>query len=80
MVREVLCQKYPKTFGQVLMHHVEQFVTYACNYIGKTYLRRHVDVYVYGHRNDIQPNLYQNLTHLCKEIHAYPTLSGELSG
>jgi hypothetical protein len=49
-------------------HQLEQFLTYAVNYMKPSYLKHHVEVYVYGDPKKLHPNLRNNLTNLCKRV------------
>jgi HEAT repeat protein len=50
-------------------YQLEQFLTYALNYIGQAYLKKEVKVYIYGTPERLHPNLRNNLTNLCKLVH-----------
>lgn len=52
-------------------HQVEQFITYAVNFIGQRRLRKHVEVHLYGDLEKLHPNLHNSLTNLCKRVHVY---------
>jgi hypothetical protein len=63
---------------QVVIHtaaydffQVERFLTYAVNYIGQKYLKKCVDVHLYGDPEKLHPNLRNNLTNLCRRIHRH---------
>jgi hypothetical protein len=47
---------------------LEQFLTYVLNTYKTAYFKKYVTVDVYGERQDFHPNLWNNLTHLCKSI------------
>lgn len=49
-------------------HLVEQFLTYAINYLGQDYLKQYVDVHVYGEVENFHQNLWNSLTNLCRHI------------
>jgi hypothetical protein len=49
-------------------HRVEQFLTYAVNYIGQKHLKAHVIVHIYGEPARLHPNLLNTLTNLCKSV------------
>ena len=57
---------------QCSLYLAERFVTYAVNALGERYLRQHVDVQVYGAPEDLQPNLKNALTNLCRRVSYYP--------
>ena len=50
---------------------VERFLTYAVNYIGQKYLKKYVDVHLYGDPEKLHPNLRNSLTNLCRRIHRH---------
>ena len=52
-------------------HQLEQFLTYAVNYLGERHLKKRVDVYIYGNPARIHSNLYNNLEHMYKRIIQY---------
>lgn len=63
---------------QVVIHtttydffQVECFLTYAMNYVGQQYLKKHVDVDLYGDPEKLHPNLRNSLTNLCKCLHVH---------
>ena len=49
-------------------HQVERFLTYAVNYIGQDYLKKNVEVHVYGDPDKLHPNLQNNFLNLCKQV------------
>lgn len=57
---------YAETYD---FHQVERFLTYAVNYIGQEYLKKHVEVHIYGDTEKLEPNLYNNFQNLCKGVH-----------
>ena len=52
-------------------HQVEQFLTYAVSYIGQKYLKRKVEVHLYGDPEKLHLNLRNNLANLCKRVHVH---------
>jgi hypothetical protein len=56
---------YPETSD---LRRLEEFCTYAVNHIGQKYLKRHVDVHIYGDLNRLHPNLQNVFTNLCKGV------------
>jgi hypothetical protein len=52
-------------------YQVERFVTYAINYIGQKYLKKKVEVHIYGNSQSLQPNLWNTLTNLCKCVYVH---------
>jgi hypothetical protein len=52
-------------------HQVERFLTYAINHLGQDYLKKNVDVYIYGDAEKLEPNLYNNFRNLCKGVHLH---------
>jgi len=48
---------------------IEQFLTYAINQIGRTYLKRVVEAHIYGNREKLHPNIRNNLINICKKIY-----------
>lgn len=57
-------------------YQVERFLTYAVNYIGEKNLKKHLEVHIYGDPEKLQPNLRNNLMHLCKRIHVHKESEG----
>ncbi len=57
---------YPETAS---FHQLERFLTYAVNSIGTAYLRKYVDVYIYGASERLHPNIRNSLTTLCKHVY-----------
>lgn len=55
-------------------HLIERFLTYAINYIGQPSLKDHVDVHLYGERDQLHPHLLNNLTNLCKRVYLHEKL------
>lgn len=55
------------------LHQVEQFLTYAVNSLGRSYLKHHVIVTICGAPEKLHPNVYNSLTYLCKRV----VVSGE---
>ncbi len=55
--------------GTYDFYQVERFLTYAVNHIGQTHLKNDVDVYLCGNPEKLHPNLYNNLTNLCKHVY-----------
>jgi hypothetical protein len=55
--------------GTYDFYQVERFLTYAVNHIGQKHLKNGVDVYLYGNPEKLHPNLYNNLTNLCKHVY-----------
>lgn len=49
-------------------HQVEQFLTYAINYIGQDTLKHHVTVHIYGEPDDLHPNLLNSFRNLCQQV------------
>lgn len=49
-------------------HQVERFMTYAVNYIGQEYLKKHVVVHIYGDPDKLHPNLRNSFENLCKRV------------
>lgn len=49
-------------------HCLEQFLTYAVNYVGQQHLKRRVTAHVYGNSGDVHPNLLNSLRNLCKAV------------
>lgn len=49
-------------------HQVEQFLTYAINYIGQDALKTHVTVHIYGEPDELHPNLLNSFKNLCKQV------------
>lgn len=49
-------------------HQVEQFLTYAVNYIGQEYLKKFVIVHIYGDPEQLHPNLRNSFENLCKQV------------
>jgi hypothetical protein len=49
-------------------HLVERFLTYAIDHIGQDYLKKNVDVHIYGDPKKLHQNLRNNFTNLCKNI------------
>jgi HEAT repeat protein len=49
-------------------HQVERFMTYAVNYIGQEYLKKHVVVHIYGDPDKLHPNLRNSFENLCKQV------------
>ena len=56
---------YPETYN---FHLLERFLTYAVNYIGQKYLRKKVEVHIYGDPDKLHQNLHNNFTNLCKDV------------
>ncbi len=50
------------------MHRLEQFLTYVLNTYKTAHFKKYVTVDVYGEQQDFHPNLWNNLTHLCKSV------------
>ncbi len=50
------------------MIKVEQFITYALDYIGEKYLKRKVTAYIRGNEKDLQQNLLNNLKNNFKKV------------
>jgi HEAT repeat protein len=50
------------------LYSVERFLTYAVDYIGQYYLKKTVEVHIYGDLAYIYPHLRNVLTNLCKQI------------
>lgn len=46
------------------MYQVEQFLTYAVNYVGQKRLKNHVTVHIYGDSSLFSVNLLNNFAHL----------------
>lgn len=49
--------------------HIEQFLTYAVNHIGRAYLKRFVEAHIYGNIEKLHPNIRNNLTTFCKKTY-----------
>jgi hypothetical protein len=49
-------------------HLVERFMTYAVNYIGQEYLKKHVVVHIYSDPDKLHPNLRNSFENLCKRV------------
>lgn len=64
---------YPETSNFFLL---EQFLTYAVNYIGQKYLKKHVRVHIYGDLDKLHQNLYNNFTNLCKDVVVHNSFTG----
>jgi hypothetical protein len=47
---------------------VERFITYAVNYLGRKHLKKYLTVHVCGERATLQANVWNTLSHLCKQI------------
>lgn len=47
---------------------VERFLTYAVNVIGQAYLKKCVEVRIYGDAEHLHPNLRQNFEYLCRHV------------
>jgi hypothetical protein len=52
-------------------HQIERFLTYAVNALNQKRLKNQVDVHLYGDPDQLHPNLYNNLTNLCRCVHVY---------
>jgi hypothetical protein len=52
-------------------HSVEQFMTYALNYLGQRYLKETVEVHIIGPSQRLHPNLRNNLTHFYRTVHVH---------
>jgi len=52
-------------------HQLERFITYAVDYIGQEYIKKHVIVHIYGDPNKLHPNLRNTLTNLCKRVEVH---------
>lgn len=52
-------------------YQVEQFFTYAVNYIGQGYLKKAVEVHIYGSQEQLHPNLLNTFRNVCKTIHLH---------
>ncbi len=50
------------------IRQVEQFLTYVLNTYKAAYFRKYVTVDVYGEQQEVHPNIWNNLTHLCKSV------------
>lgn len=55
------------------LYQLEQFLTYAVNYIGEEYLKEYVEVHLYGNLERLDTNLRNSLTNLCKQVYEYPS-------
>jgi hypothetical protein len=49
-------------------HQVERFITYAINYIGKKYLKKNVEVQIYGDHEKLHQNLKNLFNNLFKIV------------
>jgi hypothetical protein len=49
-------------------HRVERFLTYAVQYLGQSYLQRHVVAKIYGEEEQLHLNLRNSLTNLCYDV------------
>ena len=49
-------------------HSVERFLTYAINHIGQDYLKKYVEVHIYGDSTQLHTNLRNTLKNLCKQL------------
>ena len=47
---------------------VERFITYAVNHIGQKYLRKRVEVHIYGDPDTLHPNLRNSFKNLCNAV------------
>lgn len=52
-------------------HLIEKFLTYAVNCIGQGYLKREVEVHIYGDVKNLHPNIWHNFKNFCKTVHVY---------
>ncbi len=50
------------------IYQVEQFLTYAINVIGRKKLKEQVTAHLYDPIEQLRPNIYNNLTLLCREV------------
>ncbi len=55
-------------------HRVEQFLIYAVNYLGERYLKKRVDIHIYGNSTHIHSNLYNSLQYSCRRITQHETM------
>lgn len=53
------------------MYQLEQFFTYAVNYIGQKRLKTTIDVHIYGDHTELNPNIRNNFINLCKQVHTH---------
>lgn len=56
---------YPTSYN---FHQVERFLTYAVNYMKRSYLKNHVEVHVYGDPEKLHSNLRNSFATICKSI------------
>jgi len=64
---------YPETYNFFLL---ERFLSYAVNYIGQKYLRKKVEVHIYGDPDKLQENLHNNFTNLYKDVVVHNSFIG----
>lgn len=49
-------------------HHVERFLTYALNHLGRQYIAQKLNVHIHGIPEKLHPNLLNNLAPLCCRV------------
>ena len=55
----------------IINNLIERCVTYVINDLGQKYMRRQIEVFMYGEPENLHPNLQNSLTNLCKRLTVY---------